>query len=447
MNAGVNGLRLLLATSFKRLETAAPLLQASGWLLSGYAGQIPLGLLQSILLARLLGLTSYGVYVAILTVITTLAQLIVCNVTQFVIREYTNALDAGDASRASAAVKFSYGVEAVSAIVVFSGVWLTSGLLGSYLASGLADQSLVRIAAVILLVDLCTMTSQSILLARKKFRSVSFAYVLQSLVPAAVALVCFVIDLASLPVLLAGVVCGYGCRALFLHLCARRELHLTLGKSWASVAITGGTWPLRQWFAYVAQTNLGDSLTVLTKSGSLWLAFLAPPQPIALYKIADSIGGFVFLGLRALGDASYPDLVRLVDRADPAVLKRYLVRTSVLGGIGIAAVCAVLAALSPVLIGILYGDAYAGALPALLILLFGGGLCGAVYWAPGLILAKGRPGVSALIKLLIALVQVPLMLVLIPVLQHVGAAISVSVGRVALVAWLATAGIKLKNAA
>jgi len=223
-------------------------------------------------------------------------------------------------------------------------------------------------------------------------------------------------------------------------------LRQTLHSSWGSANLIGQGWPLRRWFAYVMQNNLGDGLTVLSKSGSLWLAFLGGAQPVALYKIAESIGGIVFIGIRALGDATYPEFVRLVKGASPGTLKRQLLRSSVLGAIGSIGVSIVLAALSPMVLAILYGEGYAGALPALLILLLGGALCGPVYWAPGLILAKGRAGLSTSIKLLATLIQVPLMLILIPPLQHVGAAISVSIGRVALVLWLAIAGVKAGNA-
>jgi O-antigen/teichoic acid export membrane protein len=439
------GFRLYIAGRLRRMETVVPLLRASGWLLSGYSGQLAFGLLQSVFLARLLKLTGYGIYVAIFTVVTTFAQVIVCKVAQFVIREYTTALGAQEPRRAAAALKFSYIVESSSGLLVFLGFCLVADPLARHLTHGAVPGNLIRFIALLLLADLGTDTSQGLLMARRHFHIVSYAFMLQSAVTMVFALVCFTTKLQSLTVLFAGVILSYGARAAMLHLRTRRELRETLGAGWTKVRLWNGDWPLRRWFVYIFQNNLGDSLTVLTKSGNLWLAFLTGPQAVALYKIADNIGGLVYLGVRALGDASYPEIVQLVNQPDRGRLKRQLWHYTLVAGAGATAVCLVLGALSPLIIRVMYGSAFMGAFPAIVVLMAGSVLCSAVYWAPGLILAKGRPGVATSIKLFTSVIQIPLTIILAPPLQQVGAAISVSVGRVVQMAWLTIAGLRVKN--
>jgi O-antigen/teichoic acid export membrane protein len=143
---------------------------------------------------------------------------------------------------------------------------------------------------------------------------------------------------------------------------------------------------------------------------------LADERQLGLYAVAVTLATLPGMLAGPIGQMVFPRLAA----TDGQSLARY-VRTAMAV---VAAVSALGAALSPLVIPVVFGSAFAGAVPPALVLFAGAvPLAGSVLLNHGL-LALGRPGLTSIGEIVAATVTVGLLLVLLPTLGALGAAVT-----------------------
>ncbi|MGH9465160.1 MAG: lipopolysaccharide biosynthesis protein, partial [Thermoanaerobaculia bacterium] len=135
-------------------DDARRMLGNSAWLLGARLAAIPIGIAQSVLTARLLGIESYGVLAIVIVFVATLNQLTSFRMNEFLVKHVSDAQAAGRRDLAAATVKVALLAEAGASLVSFAVVWATAGLAASWFVGEAEAASLVRLYAIFVLGNL-----------------------------------------------------------------------------------------------------------------------------------------------------------------------------------------------------------------------------------------------------------------------------------------------------
>jgi O-antigen/teichoic acid export membrane protein len=405
-----------------------PHLKNSGYLLSGNAASLVLGMVQGALTARTLGVTGYGLLVTALTVVSVVNLFISFRVADFTVKYLTETLEDGDRIQAGSVVKLSYYVEGGSALLGFAILAASAPWLAGWFLEDEGGAAILRVAALSLLANLLTETSTGVVRAFKRFALLSRFVLLQSgLLVLAVAIA--YLAKASLGGFLWATVLAALVQTLVFQRAVLRVLVDELGPDWwrpPALALRRRRSALR----FLVSTNLGSTLSLVSKNTDvLWLSVLRTPTEVAYYKLALSLANLVGFPIGALSQTFYPQIVSLV-KARNLVQLRALLRHGTAVALGWLAVGSLgCLALSYVAIPALYGAGFLPAIPAMVVILAGVALSGAFFWISPTLLAIDRPGAANAVNLGSILFQVPLVLAIVPAFGYLGNSIVTTIVR------------------
>jgi O-antigen/teichoic acid export membrane protein len=409
----------------------------SAWLLSARVAAIPVGVVQSVLTARLLGVEGYGVLAIVVTFVATLNQLTSFRMNEFMVKHVADAQAAGRRDLAAAAVKVALLAEAAASLVSFALVWATAGLAADWFVGRPEAAGLLRLYAVFVLGNLVFESATGIFQIFDRYR-----------VQAATALAVKVLMLAGVAVVwlrgggLAEVVLAFALANALPSLVASglafREVARQLGNGWwrTPISILSGSGARMRSFA--ASTNVSSTLSILVKDAdALWLGWLSSPLEVGYYRLASTLVKLVLLPGNPLVQAAYPEIARTISRGETERTRSLLRQSTWLAAAWIVPLAVVLAAAGPWLIPAFYGAEFAPAAAPLALLLAGMGLSQVLFWNRPTILALGRPDYALRLTVLNAVLKVGLVLLLVPALGSLGMA-AITAGLFALGALLST---------
>ena len=141
---------------------------------------------------------------------------------------------------------------------------------------------------------------------------------------------------------------------------------------------------------------------------------LVSARQLGLYAVAATLANFSGVIASAVASAANPRIAQ-----GDSVLPARALRITL---VAVGAVNLVLALLTPLLLKVVFGDAFAGAAPMAWVLLGGGVALGGVTVLANALISAGRPEVPAYGELLALTLTVPGLLVLLPAVGAVGAA-------------------------
>ncbi len=201
-----------------------------------------------------------------------------------------------------------------------------------------------------------------------------------------------------------------------------RGTRLALNGSMARAAIP---FSFRAWLATLASLTNG-------RLDQLLMTRLAEPRQLGLYAIAATLATFVLAPVTAL----YTSLFPRVAGGDREVVARAL-RVAVAG---IVVIGLLMAAVTPFFVTIVFGSSFHDSIPMVWILLLSDLPLGAATVLSGALVAAGRPGIPALAEASALVITVPGLILLLPSLGGIGAAL------VSVVAYTASFAIQLRVA-
>ncbi len=428
-----------LAALWSRLagNDARRMLGNSAWLLGARLTAIPIGIVQSVLTARLLGVEGYGVLAIVITFVATLNQLTSFRMNEFLVKQVSDAQAAGRRDLAAAAIKVALVAEAAASLLSFAVVWATARLAAEWLVGQPGAASLLRLYAIFVLGHIVFESATGIFQIFDRFR-----------VQATTALAVKVLMLAGVAIVWLR---GGGLREVVLAFALASALP-ALAASWVALAEVGrqlgaGWWrtPLSvlagrgaRMRSFAISTNVSSTLSVVVKDAdALWLGWLSTPTEVGYYRLATTLVKLVLLPGNPLVQAAYPEIARTLSRGEIERARTLLRQATVLAAAWIVPLAALLGAAGPWLVPRLYGAEFAPAAPILALLLAGMGLSQVLFWNRPTILALGRPGFALRLTLLNAVLKVPLVLLLVPTLGAVAMA-GISAGLFVLGAILST---------
>ncbi len=410
---------------FNRLfgnELIQRVVKNSGYLFSATGFSAALSMVQSILVARLLGVTDFGILGTITLFTSVVNKFASFRMSELVIKYVGQYTEEGDETKAAAVFKSASILETITSLLAFGLIWILAPLGAQYFAKDVAYTNWYILYGLIVLANFMVESSTGLLQIFDRYKIIAGTTIGQSI----------------LTLLLAGVVYVYQgglYEIIWVYMLGKIVGAITLAvAAWVIASQRWGTsWflaPLgllrdhaRELVRFAVSTNISATINLVNKDGELlWVSALTGPTGAGYYKLALSLANFIQLPVSPLPQATYPELSREV-----AARRWENVRTVLQQGSLMAFVYSILAGLFLVffgrpLIAFFYTPEYLPSYPALLILMVGLLVANTFYWNRIALLSLGLADYPAKVNLIAALLKVVGILTIVPVFGYLGSA-------------------------
>ncbi len=267
----------------------------SAWLLGARVAAIPIGVVQSVLTARLLGVEGYGVLAIVVTFVATLNQLTSFRMNEFMVKHVADAQAAGRRDQAAAAVKVALLAEAAASLISFVVVWTTARLAADWFVGRPEVASLLRLYAIFILGNVVFESATGIFQIFDRFR-VQAATALAVKVLMLVGVVLVWLRGGDLREVVLAFAIANAVPALVASVLALAEVRRQLGRDWwrTSLSVLAGRGARMR--AFAVSTNLSSTLSIVVKDAdALWLGWLSTPTEVGYYRLATTLAKLVLL--------------------------------------------------------------------------------------------------------------------------------------------------------
>lgn len=400
----------------------ARILKNSGWLLSAKGLLLPLQLVQSVLIARLLGVSGFGTFGMIVVYVETARRLTSFRMNEVVIKFVTDAIVARDTPRAAATMKATLGAELCSSMIGFAIVWVTVPVVAPHFFGGASANTFILVYSASILIDCLLEPATGALQVFDRFRVQAIADVIGKLASLVAVVAVYVMHGQLLAVILA-YLAGNAISTGLILVHAMRETTERLGPAWwrTPLAVLRGRG--RELGGFAFSTNLGGTLSLIVKdSEPLWLGYFTTPAAAGFYKLAKSWISMVVIPAAPLVKSFYPEIAKTIAAREPDKARRLLRKGTTLAATWIVPVGVGFFAMSPWMVPWLYGPDYRPAIAVFAILLLGIGISSILFWMRPVLLALGRPDVALKITALHTVLKVVLVVALVPVGKEIAMA-------------------------
>ncbi len=393
----------------------------TGWLLAAHLVSGVMLLAQAIMVTRALGRESFGVFILVASCVLTIGQMLDWRIWEPITKYLPEFRAMNRPDRAAGIFQLGCMLETASALVAVGIVVVSAPLAASLFIKDAEAASLILFfaPAVLLLVPVNPMSA----LLRLADRPGRLA--LQRVVTAAVQTGGTAVVLLTGPSLvgfLGAQLIGLGVGAVMLLVMgvgAARTLDVRWWRRGGLAALRGRR---REIIRFCLLTNLSGCSRVLTgRVDNLVLALFATPAAVGLYDIARSLTNHLREMAGPLQMSVFPEMARLAAEGAHEKLRRLERQITMSLAVAVVPVCVVGTVAAPMLIPLLFGDAFEGAVLLFQILIWHL-LWLPVVWIPGDLLVRGRAATVTGLNWIDAVFFVGLLFGLVPTFGAVGAA-------------------------
>lgn len=364
---------------------------------------LSVALVQSVVVARLLGVADFGVAALVLAVPMMVFVFLDPQSEETVIRFMTDARSRGKTAVAWSVVRLAYRVDVVLAVAGMAVVAVIAVV--GVAAVGVPDEHrlLLLISGIGAAVQAPTSTARAALTSVERFNVIARATSVGAVVQAACSIS------GAMVGELAGFIAGSSLGAvigagifLLSAVIVRQELGID-GPS-GSLQLDGQTRQIIRFMMLTEMTTLSSSL--VKHVDVLILGGVAGPQSAGIYRLARSVSTPVGAVLRPLQLVAYPQLEKLAARRDAVGIRREIRRYLVTLSIPLSVVGGAAVAVVPVVLPMLAGDEYADAVEPAVVLAAGSLVTVAAFWMRPAALALRREAAMLAIALSMTVITV-----------------------------------------
>ncbi|MBK9924802.1 MAG: lipopolysaccharide biosynthesis protein [Anaerolineales bacterium] len=420
-------------------------LRNSGYLFSSSTISSALGLLQGILVIRLLGDSSFGLLAVIMDFPSNVNRLLSFRMSEVTVKYMGEALAQNDKQRASALVKGIGLTEAATSVLAYLVLLLLSVLGAQIFAKDWpADwvAYLFRFYGLFLLANIVYETSVGVLQAFDHFKKVALANFYQSIALTALIAAAFLFEWDIFGVLTAYLI-GKTIAGFLIAGYAIHDLNDKLGRDWmrTSLKLVPDWKPILR-FAF--STNLNGTVNLFARDNiRLYLAALLTTADVAYFALATRLINLVMTPLEPFIWPTYAEITKTIAQKQWQATRKLLKQVSTIGLIWTLLAGGGLALISWWLIPFMYGADMAPAYACFIILLIGYGVANVANWNRPLLLALGRPNFPLIVSAITGAIEVALIFILVPAGGYLVGAAVVSGYFVISIGWTALRGISI----
>jgi O-antigen/teichoic acid export membrane protein len=423
-----------------------PLLQRvlrnSSYLFGSNTISAALGVLQGILVVRLLGDSGYGLLTIVMDFASNTNRLLSFRMSEVVVKYMGEALAQEDKGRAAAIVKGVGLLEAAMSVLAYLVLLGFSAWGARTLADNVSIVYLFQFYGLFLLANLVYETSVGVLQTTNQFKQVARANFYQSIVVTILIVAAFILNLGMLGILTAYLV-GKTIAGIIVILFALRELKDKLGVGWTRAPLS----LIKDWksiLRFAFSTNLNGTVNLFARDNiRLYLALFLSNAQVGYFRLASSLINLVMLPIEPFIWPTYAEITQTIAQRQWGATRKLLKQVSTIGGVWTLLAGGGLVVLGWWIIPLLYGSDMAPTYPGVLILLIGYAFANIFNWNRPLLLALGHPTYPLIVAAISGVIEVVLIFVFVPGTNYlVGAAIFSAYLAVS-ISWNALRGLSI----
>jgi O-antigen/teichoic acid export membrane protein len=415
----------------------------SSYLFSSSAISAALSLIQTIYVVRLLDPAAYGLATGVIMLFATgVNQLLSFRMSEVVVKYAGEAFAHENKLRAAALIKGIGITEAITSIVAYLVLVALAPWAAQVFAKNASITPLFIFYGLFLLANIVYETSIGTLQTVQQFGRVAGANFFQSIVTF---LLIFVVSIGGLGIfgILVAYLIGKTIGGLMVTGYAIRELKHNLGEGWWKIPVR----TVQEWKSigrFMVSTNLNGTINLLARDNiPLYIAYLLSSTEVGYFKFALTLINFVRLPIEPFIWPTYAEVTRTIAQRQWDATRKLLKQVSSIAGIWTLLTAGGLIALGGWLIPLIFGEKYAPAYPALVILLFGFGCANILNWNRPLLLALGRPRYPVFVAATVGAVELVLFFLLVPRSNYLVASAIFSGYLLVSVLWMVWRGLAL----
>jgi O-antigen/teichoic acid export membrane protein len=399
------------------------LFKNASWLFGGKSASGIFTAIQTIVIARMLGVSDYGLLALVIAYISVLNMFFDLKVWETATKYIGTYLEKGESDKTRSMIKLSYILDIGSGVVAFIIAILSAKLISAYIIHSPDAYILIWIFSISLFIDTANSTSDAILRVFDRFKSIAFINSFQKLFRLIV-----VVALLLGGFGIKGVLYGF-ILASFIGFSIRMWIVIkTLNENdlegWfsADVGLIKDEWKGILWFlgntSFIATLKTGNERYL----GIMILGYFVGKDAVAYYKIASTVASLANKVVDPLYEAIYPELVKFASSNAIKDFKRMIKSTTKSLVLIIIPLTVIIIIFAEPIISIVFGKDYVPATNALRILAAAVLIVRFTFWINPALLSMGRPGLRTILGVISTSVYLALMFLLVPEYSYIGAA-------------------------
>ena len=398
---------------FRREGPLSRVLLNTGYLFSSNTLSMVISAVQSILVARMIGVLGVGIVANITKFTTNTSQLLSFRMGELVVSYAGQYLQQGENQKAGAILRSAGAIEALTSIFKFVVILIFAPLVARYLVRQPELTPLFIFYSYSVFANLTSQTSTAALEIFNRFDLLALLNLVQNILSFVVIGVAFLQGGTILDVVTAYLAAKVfnGIALLVFSLIYARK---TMGNGWWRTSRSASV-STREFWRFAVSSNLSATVKLVAQdSEELWITYLLSPLAAGYYNTAMKVIALILLPINPFIQPTFLEITTQAAKRNWDRLKDLLRKTTTISGAWTLGVGLILASLGWWLIPFAYGDEFAPSTGAALILLLGFGAANSLYWNRPLLLALERPVYPLVISALAMVVKVGLTMWLVP---------------------------------
>jgi O-antigen/teichoic acid export membrane protein len=394
----------------------------SGYLFSATGIAAILSMVQSIFVARLLGVTDFGILGTITLFTSVINKFASFRMSELVIKYVGEYTVEGDKEKAAAVFKSAALLETITSIFAFGLIWILAPLGAQYFAKDVNTTTWFILYGLIVLANFMIESSTGLLQIFDQFKIIAGTTIGQSIIT--LILVGFVyVNQGGLYEIVLVYMVGKMVGAIALAATAIVQAIQLWGFNWWRAPIGLLRERANELIRFAVSTNISATINLVNKDGELlWVSALTGPTGAGYYKLALSLSNLIQLPVSPLPQATYPELSREVAARNWANM-RYVLRQGSVMAFAYSALAGVfLVIFGKPLIAFFYTPEFLPSYPALLILMVGMLVANTFYWNRISLLSLGLADYPAKVNSIAAVLKVIGIFAIVPIYGYLGSA-------------------------
>ncbi|MDA2920097.1 oligosaccharide flippase family protein [Desulfobacterota bacterium AH_259_B03_O07] len=395
----------------------------ASWLFGGKTSASIFSAIQTIIIARMLGISDYGLLVLIIAYVDILNALFDFKVWETATKYIGTFWLKGEKERTSSMIKLSYFVDIASGSLAFLIAIITAKIASKYLIHSPDAYDLICIYAFSLLIDTANLTSDAILRVFDRFKLIAFIVSLNNLIRLALVSIVLYLGMGIQGVLFSFIAASFLGFAVRFWAVTKTLNENGLQRWWKSnMGLVKDQWKSIAWF--LSNTGLAGTFNMASDNflGVLVLGYFSGKEAAAYYKVARSIVKIMTRIMDPLYEAIYPELVRISGLNDLKEFKKLLKSSTITLMKFIVPIAILLLIFSGPIINIVYGEEYHPSSDVLRVLTLAIFITLLTFWINPALLAFGRPGLRNLMVFTSTTIYLVMLFLFVPNYSYLGAA-------------------------
>jgi len=399
------------------------LFKNASWLFGGKSASGIFTAIETIIVARMLGVSDYGLLTLVIAYISVLNMFFDLRVWETATKYIGTYLEQREYDKTRSMIKLSYILDIGSGVVAFIIAILSAKLISTYIIHSPDAYIYIWIFSISLFIDTANSTSDAILRVFDRFKNIAFINSFQKLFRLLIVVGLLFAGLGIKGVLYGFIIASFVGFAIRMWVVVKTLYENgLLGWINADLGLIRDEWKGIAWFlgntSFMATLKTGNEKYL----GVMILGYFAGKDAVAFYKVASSVTSLLKRIVEPLYEAIYPELVKFTSSNSILDFKNMIKSTTKSLVLIIFPVTVLIIIFAEPIIRIVYGFQYLPATSALRILATAVLIIRFTFWINPALLAMSRPGLRTILSIITTVFYLLLMLILVPQYSYVGAA-------------------------